>query len=200
MLLEPGTTHPSVPIVGWILLAGCPGLLGPLNTPFRGQVFWFFLGGELLLDGFWIHSGRLNASLLIVTQMQRRTRGRQPPPCWGPHNGAGHLGGARAGSPFLQLLSSSQVSSSANRDTLFAAPCPGGSPCFAEGQGGDRQHSTGAEALLWEKGGADLVSGFLGVLVKAKGMQPRDQHKEAISHTPVVQRGRAWLGRQQCSW
>ena len=56
-----------------------------------------------------------------------------------------------------------------------------------KGRAGDRQHSTGAKALLWEKGGAGLVLGFLGVLVKAKGMQPWDQHKEAISHTLAVQ-------------
>ena len=43
--------------------------------------------------------------------------------------------------------------------------------------------------MLWEKGGAGLVLGFLGVLVKAKGMQPWNQHKEAISHTLAVQSG-----------
>ena len=43
--------------------------------------------------------------------------------------------------------------------------------------------------MLWEKGGAGLVLGFLGVLVKAKGMQLWNQHKEAISHTLAVQSG-----------
>lgn len=50
-------------------------------------------------------------------------------------------------------------------------PALWGALALQKGRAGDRQHSTGAEALLWEKGGAGLVSGFLGVLVKAKGVQ-----------------------------
>lgn len=51
-------------------------------------------------------------------------------------------------------------------------PALWGALALQKGRAGDRQHSTGAEALLWEKGGAGLVSGFLGVLMKAKGVQP----------------------------
>lgn len=67
-----------------------------------------------------------------------------------------------------------------------------------KGRGGVRQHRQGAKTLLCEKGGANLVSGVLGVLMEAKETQPWDSHKEAASHATAAQSGRAWLGRQ-CS-
>lgn len=149
------------------------------------------LGGGL--DGFWLRSGGRNASSLIVSQRQRRTL------CgWGGSQWGGTCGVPPA--PRLQLSDQLCTQGCPRHPQLpgqgGSGPLPGGTGTFAEGQGRSQAAPQGAKTPLCEKGGANLVSGVLGVLMEAKEMQPWDSHKEAASHATAVQRGRAWLGRQ----
>lgn len=80
--------------VGGLYLLGAQALWGPLNTfPFRGPSF-----GGWGSDGFGICTGRLNASLLTVTQMHRHTCGDSHPLAGGPH-GSGACGASAPPAP-----------------------------------------------------------------------------------------------------